>query len=214
MIVKIEIPELTLYPNGFPLYWGSSIFLTGNRARDYQVTAILSTYIRLVEAAFIQYKEARRLILKVWSNHSAIEIGAANHSATNFENCITSMHRSVLCMQKIRGIRAVPDDIKALFPKRPVFAIDTVANRLRDIRNTIQHLDDQVLNGTIPSGAPFTFLATGPESPVLESDQPGQTLKVIDRLAIGSNELLFSDIFNWLKEMGDCAEKISQHRLI
>jgi hypothetical protein len=35
------------------------------------------------------------------------------------------------------------------------------------------------------------LMATGVETPVPDSDQPNQTLKVIDRLAIGGQEVFF-----------------------
>ena len=120
------------------------------------------------------------------------------------------MHRAVLCMTRIRSYREVPADLKALFPDRPLFTTDAVANSIRDIRNTIQHMDDRVVRETtIPKDTPFMLMATGPETPVL--DQPGQTLKVIDRLTIGSEELLFTELVTWLHEMGECAEVISKY---
>ncbi len=210
MIVRTEIPELTVYPDGFPRYWFNLTF-TNNRADDYRVNAIVTTYVRLVEAAHTQYREARRLIMGVWDR--SLGLYEINHAATQIENCITSMHRAILCMERIRGNANVPVEIKALIPERPGFSTNIVANRLKIIRNTIQHLDDKVLKGIVPQGTPFTFNATGPETAVPDSDQPGQTLKIIDRLVIGKYELPFSDLFNWLVEMGECAEKISRYNV-
>lgn len=210
MIVEIALPELTLYPNGFPSHWLNIIFL-GNRPDEYKIHAIVTTYVRLVEGAYVHYKLARQHVRAVWNTHTSLAIGSHNLSATYFEDCINSMHRAVLCMRRIRSYPEVPDDFKNLFPNKPQFTTDAVANRLRRIRDTIQHMDDRALKETLPKNTPFMLTATGPEKPVLDSDQPNQTLKVIDRLTIGSEEVLFAELVTWLHEMGECAEVVSKY---
>lgn len=210
MIVRVAIPEITKYPNGFPSHWMNITFL-GNRPDAYKIHAIVTTYVRLVEGAFIHYKQARHHVVTLWNTHTAIAIGSHNLSATYFEDCINSMHRATLCMTRIRGNREVPADLKALFPTKPRFTTDAIANRLRGIRDTIQHMDERVLKAEILEGTPFMLMATGVETPVPDSDQPNQTLKVIDRLAIGGQEVFFVELAEWLTEMGDCAEVISKY---
>jgi hypothetical protein len=62
--------------------------------------------------------------------------------------------------------------IKGLLTEKPQFTKGRVADRIRHIRGAIQHLDDQVLDGTVPEGSPFALQATGPETPIPE--QPGK----------------------------------------
>jgi hypothetical protein len=50
MRVQLELPELTEFPNGFPAHW-MNVFFTKNRPDTYQIHAITTTYLRLVEAA-------------------------------------------------------------------------------------------------------------------------------------------------------------------
>jgi hypothetical protein len=210
MIVEIAIPELTLYPNGFPRHWLNIIFL-GNRPDSYKLHAITTTYVRLVEGAYVHYRLARQCVHSLWNTHNSLAIGSHNLSATYFEDCINSMHRAVLCMKGIRGRRDVPADLKGLLPQKPQFTTDAVAHRLRNLRDAIQHMDQLVLKGEIPEGTPFMLMATGPETPVADPNQPKQTRKVIDRLVIGEKELLFADLVRWLHEMGECAEVISNY---
>ena len=99
-----------------------------------------------------------------------------------------------------------------MFPVAPHFTKDSIANRIREVRDTIQHMDERVLKGKLPEGKTFMLTATGPETPVLDSDQPNQTRKVIDRLTIGDVEVLFSELAAWLHEMGKCAESISKYK--
>ena len=73
MIVEIAIPELIQYSNGFPSHWLSIIFL-GNRPDEYKIYAIITTYVRVVEAAYVHYKNARQLVNAVWNNHDSLEL--------------------------------------------------------------------------------------------------------------------------------------------
>jgi hypothetical protein len=210
MIVEVNIPELTKYTNGFPSHWMNITFL-GNRPDAYKIHAIVTTYVRLVEGALVHYSQARLHVLRLWNTHTAIAIGSHNLSATYFEDCINSMHRATLCMRRVRSNREVPANLKALFPIKPRFTADAVADRLRGVRDTIQHMEEKVLKAEIPEGTPFMLTATGDERPVPDSDQPNQTLKVIDRLIIGDKQIFFSELAEWLTEMGDCAEVISNY---
>lgn len=211
MIVEVNIPELTKHTNGFPSHWVNVTF-SGNRPDAYKIHAIVTTYVRLVEGAVAHYTQARAQVFAFWNSHNAIAIGCYNLQATYFEDCINSMHRATLCMRRIRGNPEVPRDLKALFQTKPRFTADAVANRLRGIRDTIQHMDEKVLKVEIREGTPFMLTADGIETPVPDSDQPNQTRKVIDRLVIGDQEVLFEELAAWLTEMGDCAALISKYR--
>lgn len=212
MIIEFEIPKLDVYPSGFPAHW-MNVFLLGKRPAAYKAHAIVTTYVRLVEAAYDHYKNARRHAERYWVSHEAtsIPIGSVIMSVTYFEDCITSMHRAIECMRRIRRYREVPADIRSLFAVKPQFCADAVVRRIRNMRNDIQHMDDRVIRGDIPTDTWFMLMAGGPETPVDDSDQPNQTLKRIDRIFIGSNEILFSELVGWLKEMGECARIISEY---
>jgi len=211
MIVEVNVPQLTKYANGFPSHWMNITFF-GNRPDAYKIHAIVTTYVRLVEGALVHYSQARQHVLTLWNTHTAIAMGSHNLSATYFEDCINSMHRATLCMRRIRSNREVPADLKALFPTKPRFTADVVADRLRGVRDTIQHMEEKVLKAEIPEGTPFMLTATGDETPVHDSDQPNQTLKVIDRLIIGDMQIFFAELAEWLTEMGDCAAVISKYQ--
>jgi hypothetical protein len=208
MRIQLELPELPDFPNGFPRHWLNVIF-TGNRPDTYQIHAITTTYVRLVEAAFAEYRQGRSYIYATWVHRdpATIPIGTHNLACASFESCLTNMHRAVRCMLKIRGRPDVPQGLKDLLAVRPRFAEARVADRIRDVRDAIQHLEGQVLDGTIPENTPFTLGAVGPETPIPEEE--GQTLKTIDRLRIGNFEITFLELCTWLKEMGHCAEQIS-----
>src|SRR5450759_138662 len=72
MIVEIAIPELTLYPDGFSFHWLNIVFL-GNRPDDNKIHAISTTYVRLVEGAYVHYKNARQCVQAYWNNHTSVD---------------------------------------------------------------------------------------------------------------------------------------------
>jgi hypothetical protein len=208
MRVRLELPELMEFSSGFPAHWMNIIF-TRNRPDTYQVHTIITTYVRLVEAAMAEYRQARLFVHAFWNHHGSLQIGAHNMAGAYFEACLTNMHRAVRCLIKIRSRRDVPEDLKRLIPEKPRFTEDRIASRIRDVRDAVQHLEDQVLDGTVPEKTPFMIQAVGSETPILE--EPGQSLKTIDRLQIGSFEIMFSELCSWLKEMGQYAELISRY---
>lgn len=208
---QLEMPELTEFPNDFPGHWMNILF-TKTRPDTYQIHALTTTYVRLVEAAMEDYRLARGLVDEVWVHRdpSSIPIGAHNRASAYLEACLTNMHRAVRCMNKIRNRPDVPSDLKSLIPQRVRFTEPLIADRIRDVRDAVHHLEEKVLKGRVPEQTPFMVQAVGPETPVRE--EPGQTLKTIDRLQIGSHEIKFLELYAWLLEMGECAEKISKYQ--
>ena len=67
-----------------------------------------------------------------------------------------------------------------------------------------------LLDGRIQEGQLIALLPDGPET--AHPTESNQTIKTIDRLAIGESELLFIDLVAWLKEMGQFAEKIANYK--
>ena len=112
-------------------------------------------------------------------------------------------------MIRIRSRSDVPNALKALFLNKPRFTEDRVANRIQNVRHAIQHLEEKILDGSIPEFTPFALRADGAETPV--PGEPGQTLKTIDRLQIGAYEIRFSELCTWLQEMALFADQISKY---
>jgi len=210
VIVEMKIPALTRFSNGFPTFWLSQLF-SGHHSTNFQERAVIATYMRLVEGWCVYYEYGRRHAEGIWREGIGIPMGGINLTATYFESCITSMHRAVLCMRRIRG-GVGREELVRVFRTKLDFVNDKVANRLRDMRDSIQHTDGQILDGAIPENTPFALTVTGPEVPVADPKQRGQTLKTIDRLVLGDNELLFAELATWLNEMGECAEIISNFK--
>jgi hypothetical protein len=140
MRIELELPELPEFPDGFPDYWLNILF-TNNRQTSYQVRAMTTTYVRLVEAAMTEYRQARSLVHAVWSNGGTKGwLGIHNRACAYFESCLTNMHRAVRFMMKILSRPDVPRALKDLFPNKPLFTRSHIADRICNVRDAIHHL--------------------------------------------------------------------------
>lgn len=208
MYVEFDIPEITEYKAGFPEYWLKSLFIRSPSDR-YQINALTSTYIRLVEAALIEYQSGSLRLSEYWSTHSSINLGAMHRSMSHFEACISNMHRAINCFRRLRRDRSQDPLSLHLSSDRAGFAAEMVAERLRKMRNEVHHLEEMVLDGRIANGKPFALGPNGPEVP--HPTEANQIIKTIDRIVIGNNEIKFNEIAAWLNEMAAFAAKITDY---
>src|SRR5947209_379277 len=104
MYVTIEVPEIQEYPQGFPQFWLKSIFIR-SVSSNYQVHALASTYVRLVESALVEYKLGAEKVHEFWETHTSINLGAAHRAASHFESCLSDMYRATNCFRRLRRHR-------------------------------------------------------------------------------------------------------------
>ena len=206
MHVSIEVPDIADYPKGFPRYWVSMFVRTVSS--NYQVNALASTYVRLVEAALFEYRLGGAMLREFWGTHTSFNLGAMHRSVSHFESCLSNMYRAINCYRRLSRHKSRDPLCVALNHKRPGFPTASVANRIHVMRHEIHHLEELVMNGRIQEGQPTALMPDGPETP--HSTEPNQTVKSIDRLVIGGRELKFSDLATWLTEMARYADKIAQ----
>jgi hypothetical protein len=209
MIVKIDLPEISEYAQGFPQFWATTFF-AGTVSDNYAVNALAASFVRLVEAALTEYRLAHVRLNEFWNTHTSFNLRAIHQAISHFESCVTNMHRAIRCVIRLR---ASPDSSEAvrnaLGPDKPQFVADRISRLFTNIRDAVHHADEQLLNGTIPPESPFALKPDGPVTEIPE--QPGQTLKTIDRLVIGNVELKFADLHRWLLELSRYAQLLSEY---
>ena len=210
MYVEFDVQDISEYPNGFPGYWLQILFI--NPISDnYHISSLTTTFIRIVEAAIVEYRLGAQKLKEYWNTHSSINLGAMNRSVSHFESCLSDMHRATNCFTRLRRNRDLPESLRrVLSEQRPRFVADYVSDQLRIFRNEIHHTEEYLMDGRIQQGQPIAVRPDGPEVP--HPTEANQTVKTIDRLVIGQLELKFSDLASWLREMGRFAEKISTYQ--
>jgi hypothetical protein len=209
MYVEFDLPDLSDHAEkGFPQYWLKTLFIQSPSNR-YQINALSSTYVRLVEAAIIEYKLGSDKLKEFWGTHSSLNLSAMHRSISHFESCISNMYRATNCFRRLRRDRNQDPLALAINKNKARFASDTIANRFRTIRHEIHHLEEMVMSGRISDGQSFALKPDGPETP--HPTESKQTIKTIDRLVIGKNEVKFSELAIWLKEMAEFVAIISDY---
>lgn len=198
MYVHFDLPPTPSLSTAFGSYWVQKLFIPSTSSR-FEINALITTYVRLVSAAALEYEEGSRLLQEFWSTHSAVNLGAMHRSTSHFESCIFNMNRAINCYRRLRGDKLHDPIAVALRKTKVAFAHDTYADRIREMRNEIHHLEDSLLSEQITEGQNTALWADGPETP--HSSEANQTTKTIDRLVIGSHEIIFHDLVQGLTEM-------------
>lgn len=210
MHLSLDIPDINGFQEGFPQFWIRTIFV-GSVSTDRRVNALTSTYVRLVEASLIEYRLGKERTKQFWDTHDSFNLSAMHKGIAHFEACISDMHRAITCFRHLRNDSDIPESLKTkLQAERPAFVADKVAGRLRTMRNAVHHLEKELLEGRMPEGASYTLRPDGPETPV--AGEPGQSIKSIDRLTIGTLEITFVELAEWLKELAHFAEQLSRYK--
>ena len=198
MYVEIELPAITGYSQGFPQYWLKTMFIQSPSNR-YQINALSSTYVRLVDAALFEYQSGADKLREFWGTHTSMNLGAMHRSISHFETCISNMSRATNCFCRLRRDRNQDPLALTINKKKAKFASDSVAKKIHRIRNDIHHFEEMVMDGRIGEGQSFALKPDGPEVP--HPTESKQTIKTIDRLVIGGNQIKFCEIATGLNEM-------------
>lgn len=208
MYVVIDLPEVPI-SDAHANYW-LDYFFSRSPSPNYQINALSNTYMRLVEAATVEYRLGSAALREFWANHTSLCLGSMHRSISHFESCLSDMHRATNAYRRLRRHRAMDPLTLYLAAEKPAFATDAIAQQFRQVRDGIHHLEEMVVEGRIAEGQPIALKPDGPEVP--HATEPGQTVKTFDRLVIGDRYVTFQNVAAWLKEMTSTAVTISQFK--
>lgn len=199
------MPEVSSSRPEISRYWIKYFFCSPSQ--NHQINALASTYVRLVEAALVDYQIGILGAREYWETPDSLRLGAMQRSISHFEACISDMHRSINAFRRLRRHKtkeALPVSLAAI---QASFASNAVADQIRLIRHEIHHVEELVMKGKISEGQSVTLIPDGPE--MSAGDGTGESVKIIDRLAIGPRWVRFSDLATWLDEMAMVAATIA-----
>jgi hypothetical protein len=208
MYVEFNLPTVPKPCTAVSNYW-LRYFFVGSLSQNHQINALANTYMRLVEAAIIEYGLGSGALREVWDDHTSIGLGPMHRAISHFESCLTDMHRAINAYRRLRRHKAIDPFSRYLADPKPAFATDGIAGPVRQMRDEIHHLEEKVVDGRISEGQFIALKPDGPEVP--HPTEQGQTVKTFDRLVIGSRELTFSSIATVLQEMSAVAARIAQY---
>ncbi len=156
---------------------------------------IADGFVRLVERTIIEYENSRRDLLS-FSSKGTIEnyFRAQDH----FETCLQLLHRSILYLDRLRLLGFRQADGKAFVPRPRDLQIlsENVRYRVRKIRDAIEHLDKDIIDGKIPEDAEVAI------------HLGWQSVKLVDA------EIRHEEISGWIVQLHNFAVLLSKFELI
>lgn len=184
---------------------------------SWKVNVLTSTFVGLAQNVEVEYKQACVYVEDLYVHsrkNGGFSLGSMHMMSRRFEDVISNAHRSIRAFTKLRGHKDAPRHFRDyLNANRPAFSSDAIADRVRDMRNAIHHLDEKLGNGEVEEGQPVHVKLDGSELPVPDSEQPNQTLMIYDRIALGPHVISLSELCDWINEMGRQAEYIAAYNI-
>jgi hypothetical protein len=111
----------------------------------------------------------------------------------HFENCIWHLERFITHAQALRSAQSAPDDLKALIPRTLSFLQSSVKRRVKQMRNSLAHLEREALKGHLPQGSNLASLA------------------LITGLEVGSHRIAWDELVAWLRDTHSCASALADY---
>lgn len=158
--------------------------------RDYETYALLMNFMRLMDLAIREYENGRRLLDEFKAPSSSFRLSPIFLASGHFEGCVSTLKRVINYVKVIRSHPKVPQDLKVLLPGRLTVLRGHVEKQITDLRDAIQHLENQIQKGEIAPG----------DAICLEPSQHG--------LNLGKHKVLYSDLAGWLQELHCHGEKL------
>lgn len=114
---------------------------------------IADGYVRLVEKAVLEYKETRTHLVRFLAEGAVDDLHRAQD---HFESCIQSLHRALIYFDRLRGFGYKRGDGTPFIPRPRDLEIlrNTVKTPVRAMRDALEHLDNDILDGTLPEDSP------------------------------------------------------------
>ena len=150
------------------------------------------SFIRLTAKALVEYSRAADADTAA---HGLTNSSKGLESMGAIENCVLSLHRSLLFLDalRMRGVTKADGTALSLKPASlPVMATDTRA-RILALRDAISHMDERIAEGTYPVGTP---IALGAHDNVLELE---------------GTVVHLSELARWLDQVGGIAKMLAVH---
>jgi len=152
-------------------------------------------FVRLVEKALLEYQEARaRQIAFTAQGDFDDWFRAQDH----FESCVQSLHRGIVYLERLRSLGCRRSDGEPFIPRPRDLEVlrDSVKTQVRDMRDAVEHLDKDILDGNLS-----------------ESATVGIHLQ-FEKATLGSLQLRYAEVARWIEQLHEFAALLSRVNLV
>jgi hypothetical protein len=155
---------------------------------------IADGYVRFVEKTVLEYREARTHLIRFLAEGTVDDLHRAQD---HFESCIQSLHRALIYVERLRGFGYKRGDGTPFIPRPRELEVlrDTVRTPVRAMRDALEHLDNDILDGTLPEDSP-----AGPHL--------GWEVATL-----GALTLRYADVARWIEQLHEFATLLSRVHL-
>ena len=173
--------------------WLLNLAIAGGGFKDQSLNSLASVFIRKVDLAAYEYTVARHY----WQLHGTRDDAAGTvvlgipAAGDHLELCVLSLRRAVRCFDRIRRSKLFPQ-LDRLLKRR----IEHAVLDLAEIRNTIEHIDDEIAAG-------------------LDHDEPHTLLLSLDgrSASISDARLSIDSLYNCITLLQEVAKALASHRV-
>lgn len=199
--IEFDIPDVPAPTNPFLGYWGAQLII-GHFSDSPKVITLSSTFVRCVFSAREDYLAATQHLRAAYQSTRAMHLSELYRSIARFETCISGMYLAERAFRRLRRcIELSPDSAAVINQQKPGFIAPAVHDRLKAMRDTMQHIEELLAKGKLTEDLPYMVQPTGEEGALTDPEELADTVLVIDRLRIGEHVVCFTEIVEWLGEM-------------
>ena len=146
-------------------------------------------YVRLVDQTIWEYNAARESLQKyIDTPNNEFSPSFLFRTSAHLETCINTIRRAIRFARRMRRHQHSPS-----ISKLPVLS-DSVGKRIDGIRNAVEHLEEEILNGKIGEGEPTTLIVKS------------------DSIELANIEIFYSELADWIKELHELAVSMADYR--
>ena len=156
---------------------------------------IADGYVRLVEKAVLEYQESRTKLIAFLANGMADD---EHRAQDHFESCIQSLHKAILYLERLRrkGYERADGTPFIPRPKEVEVLRDSIKSQIRKMRDAVEHLDSDILEGKLPETA-IVGIHLG-----------------WDKASLGNLQLQYIDVAKWIEQLHKFAALLSRVHLV
>ncbi len=149
--------------------------------------ALWINYVRLVDQLIWEY-EAARDALQDYVDTPNTTLSPLFRAIAHMETLVNTMRRAILFARRMRRHKDSPQ-----IEKLNVLS-GNAGDRIVEIRNAIEHLENKILEGKITQGEPTTLLVQS------------------DRIELLAHEIFYRELADWAIELHDLAIQLSDYQ--
>jgi len=120
---------------------GAALLIGGEP--DPSVRALITTFVRVVDKAILEYQSAREAFLIYGSSREALHIGALSRGTSHLECCVTNAHRAFTCLHVLKQQQQSPT-----VDRTTRLLAESMSDAVREARHLIEHVTGEIMKPT------------------------------------------------------------------